>query len=127
MGNTDNTIAVKWAGNPSGDYDDTADPVRCISIGGHGYVQTTLDANPKHEKQVWNLFKSGKFSEAGTLYHSVYDDIQKMYSKVSERTGGQSTVFKGLSEIVGYPIGTPRPPSGRMSESEMEELRELVK
>lgn len=140
MADIDNVVAVKWSGSLAGDYEDmrtfkhvfnvidnTADPVRCISMGGHGYVQTVMDANPEHEMKVWTLLKAGRYDEAEFLYHSVYDDVRKMYEKVGQRTGGQSTVIKALSEIVGHPIGDPRPPSKGLNHVEKVELRELVR
>lgn len=138
MSDIENIIAVKWPGDPNYDdmlkfkdsfnvIDNSTNPVRCFKNGGHGYVQTILDSNPKHDMKVWGLLKAGKFDEAEVLYHSVYDDIVEMETKVSQRTGGQSTVHKGLSKILGYPIGDPRPPSDPMSENEMDELRKSVK
>ena len=140
MADIDNVVAVKWSGSLADDYEDmqkfsdvfniidnTADPVRCIRMGGHGYVQTVMDANPQHEMRVWGLLKAGRYDEAQTLYHSVYDDVMKMYGKVGERTGGQSTVIKALSAVVGHPIGDPRPPSKGLNDAEKAELRELVR
>ena len=134
-----NIVAVKWSGSLSGNYeemqrfndifniiDNTADPVRCIRLGGNGYVQTVMDANPKHEMKVWELLKNGEFEEAETLYHSVYDDVMRMADEVGQRSGGQSTVIKALSGIVGHSLGDPRPPSKGMNDTEKTKLRKLV-
>ena len=106
--------------------DNSANPVGCAELGGHGYVQTTLDVYPQQDLRVWELIQAKRFDEARTLYHSVYDDIRATYDKVSKRTGGQSVVFKGLMSIMGHHTGTPRPPSKAMNDEEMAELREKV-
>ena len=141
MADIDNVVAIKWSGDHlDGAYepmqqfterfnviDNTASPVRCVRNGGHGYVQTTLDANPHHELKVWDLIQEGKLDEAETLYDSVYKDISATYEMVGKRTGGQSLVFKALSIIVGHPLGPPRPPSKPLNEEEMEYLRGKVR
>jgi 4-hydroxy-tetrahydrodipicolinate synthase len=141
MADIDNVVAIKWPGSAEdGSYepmrkftdrfnviDNTASPVNCIRNGGHGYVQTVLDANPEHELKVWDLIQEGKLDEAEKLYDSVYDDIKEMYQLVSKRTGGQSLVFKALSVIVGHPLGPPRPPSKPLNDEEMEQLRGKVR
>ena len=85
-----------------------------------------MDANPRHEMKVWDLLKTGQYEEAETLYHSVYDDVMRMAEEVGQRSGGQSTVLKGLSEILGHSLGDPRPPSRGMNEAEKTKLRTLV-
>ena len=139
MADIDNVVAVKWGGSSEGVYDDmtkfvhifnvidnSANPVRCAELGGHGYVQTTLDVYPQQDLRVWELIQEERYDEARTLYHSVYDDIRSMYEKVSKRTGGQSVVLKGLMSIMGHHAGTPRPPSKAMNDEEIAELREKV-
>ncbi len=141
MRDIDNVVAIKWPGSAEdGSYepmqkfvdhfnviDNSANPVKCVRNGGHGYVQTVLDANPTHELKVWDLIQEGKLDEAKELYDSVYDDIMELYGIVGKRTGGQSLVFKALSIIVGHPLGPPRPPSKALNDEEMEYLRGKVR
>ena len=60
MADIDNVVAVKWGGSTEGVYEDmtkfvdifnvidnSANPVGCAELGGHGYVQTTLDIHPR--------------------------------------------------------------------------------
>ena len=139
MADIDNVVAVKWGGSTEGVYEDmtkfvdifnvidnSANPVGCAELGGHGYVQTTLDIHPQHDLRVWELIEEKRYDEARTLYHSVYDDISAMYEKVAKRTGGQAVVFKGLMSIMGHHTGSPRPPSKALNDEEMAELREKV-
>ena len=139
MADIDNVVAVKWGGSSEGVYEDmtkfveifnvidnSVNPVGCAELGGHGYVQTTLDVNPKHDLRVWALIQAKRYEEARTLYHSVYDDIREMATKVSKRTGGQSVVMKGLMAIMGHNVGGPRPPSKALNDEEMDVLREKV-
>ena len=139
MADIDNVVAVKWGGSSEGVYEDmakfvhifnvidnSANPVGCAELGGHGYVQTTLDINPQHDLRVWELIQEKRYDEARTLYHSVYDDISAMYEKVAKRTGGQAVVFKGLMSVMGHHTSAPRPPSKALNDEEMAELREMV-
>ncbi len=139
MADIDNVVAVKWGGSSEGVYEDmakfvhifnvidnSANPVGCAELGGHGYVQTTLDINPQHDLRVWELIQEKRYDEARILYHSVYDDISAMYEKVAKRTGGQAVVFKGLMSVMGHHTSAPRPPSKALNDEEMAELREKV-
>ena len=82
MRDLERVIAIKWS--PHGDgqtyedmeqfvdhfniIDNSANPVRCFKLGGHGWVQTTLDAYPPHELKVLELLRAGQYEKAEEAY-----------------------------------------------------------
>ncbi|MCH2321681.1 MAG: dihydrodipicolinate synthase family protein [SAR202 cluster bacterium] len=140
MRDLERVIAIKWS--PHGDgqtyedmeqfvdhfniIDNSANPVRCFKLGGHGWVQTTLDAYPPHELKVLELLRAGQYEKADEAYCRVYRPIEAIYAKLHERTGGQSLIMKGLAEVMGHKVGASRPPSKPLTVEEMTELRTLA-
>jgi len=134
----DRIVAIKWSPflddyedifqftNHFNIIDNTVNPVRCIKLGGHGWVQTTLDANPSHDLKVWDLLQKCKYEDAEQLYRPVQDLLRGFIDRISSRTGGQSIIPKALSQIMGYPVGNSRPPSGTLTESELVELKKGI-
>lgn len=140
MRDFEHVVAIKWS--PHGDgqvyeemgqfvdrfnvIDNTVNPVRCHKLGGHGFVQTTVEANPAHDLKVYDLMLEGKYDEAEQLYRSVQGPLREFGSKVNVRSGGQGRPMKGIMAILGKPVGSSRPPSKPLNDAEMAELRTIV-
>ena len=84
MSDFENVVAIKWSPHDGQVYeemekfvdrfniiDNTVNPVRCAKLGGHGFVQTSVEAYPPHDLKVWELIQAKKWDEAETLYRSV--------------------------------------------------------
>ena len=140
MSDFENVVAIKWSPHGGQNYqemakfvgrfnviDNTVDPVRCHQLGGHGFVQTTIEAYPAHDLSVSDLMQQKKYVEAELLYRSVMGPFVKFQQKISMRSGGQARAMKGLQAVLGRPIGWSRLPSQPLDDAELTELRELVR
>lgn len=139
MSDFEQVMAVKWS-NPEGVryeemsrlserfniIDNTVNPVRCHILGGRGYVQTTIEAYPSHDLEVWRLMEEGRYQEAERMYDAVMGPLRQFGEKISVRSGGQGRLTKAMMDIMGMPVGSSRPPSKPLDPDEMSELRELV-
>ena len=135
----ENVVAVKWSPHDGQRYeemtrfvdrlniiDNTVDPVRCARLGGHGFVQTSVEAYPPHDLKVWELIQARRYDEAETLYRSVQQPLREFGAKIGERSGGQGRVMKGILRILGEPVGDSRPPSAPLNSEELAELRGII-
>ena len=70
MADFENVVAIKWSPHDGQVYEDmakfvdrfniidnTVNPVRCAQHGGHGFVQTSVEAYPPHDLKVWELIQ----------------------------------------------------------------------
>jgi 4-hydroxy-tetrahydrodipicolinate synthase len=142
MRNFESIVAVKWNtwGSPEGqEYEDmvefvdtfnvidnTVSPIRCHQLGGHGFIQTTVDAYPPHDLRIWELAEKGEYEEAEAEYYRVQKPLRELREKFAERSGGEARLKKGMMKLMGMPMGASRPPSQPLSDEEMAELREVV-
>jgi 4-hydroxy-tetrahydrodipicolinate synthase len=140
MKDFEQVVAIKW-GVPEGqDYDamaqlartfniidNSSQPGRCYRLGGVGYINLTAEVYPPHDLAILELLVSGKYNEAQAAFDAVNRPLNDMYARLYERSGGQSTVKKGMMALMGPPMGPPRPPSLPMNEEELAELRRLLK
>jgi 4-hydroxy-tetrahydrodipicolinate synthase len=132
--------ALKWTVPPSGgpDYDDMrqfADQVnvidnslqwvRCMRNGGRGYISATSHLYPPHELETWALLQAGRYDEAQARYDKIEIPLRAFMAKAAKRSGGYR-VAKGAMEIMGRPVGPPRPPTLPLDDDEMDELRTML-
>ena len=139
MKNFEHVVAIKWS-PPEGvahsemskfvdDFNVIENSMRVIEshkLGGHGFINETMPANPSHDLKVQELMNSGRYEEAQGLWDSVNTPIRVFYDKLQVRSGGEGRALKGMMEIMGMPCGDSRPPSMPLSEEEMSELREIL-
>ena len=132
-------VAIKWSNPENVEYEDiaglaarlniidnTVSPVRCHRLGGRGYVQTTIEAYPAHDLNVWELMEAGRYDEAESLYESVMLPLRSFGERISHRSGGQGRLTKAMMAIMGMPVGASRPPSKPLDVDETAELRALM-
>jgi dihydrodipicolinate synthase/N-acetylneuraminate lyase len=67
-----------------------------------------------------------RYDEAQALHDRVNMAFWAFYVKVRQRSGGQARMKKGMMALMGYPMGSSRPPSLPLSQDEMAELRDLL-
>jgi 4-hydroxy-tetrahydrodipicolinate synthase len=139
MADFERVVAIKWAAPPDVDYDEmrtfahtfnvidnTLDPVRGHKLGGRGYINDTADVYPPHDLSLWELMEAHRYDEAQALHDRVNMAFWAFYVKVRQRSGGQARMKKGMMALMGYPMGSSRPPSLPLSQDEMAELRDLL-
>ena len=139
MADIENVVAIKWSPTEGQVYEDmakfvdrfniidnTVSPIRCAKLGGHGFVQTSVEAYPPHELKVWELMKAKRWDEAEALYYKVQTPLREFGAKINVRSGGQGRTMKGLMHILGEPVGWSRPPSKPLNDEELAELRGIV-
>jgi len=76
--------------------------------------------------KVRKLFSDAEYDEAQAQWDRVIPDLREFYRKVTQVSGGEARVEKGLSEVMGIPVGPPRPPSLPLSTDDLAELRALM-
>ncbi len=131
--------SIKWSTPPGGEHGDMAkfsdifsviengeSPVANHKLGGRGYINLTAESYPAHDLKLWELLESKKYDEAQTLWDKVNDPLREYSAKADARSGGQGRVKKGLSYLMGKPVGSSRPPSKPLSEQDIDELREIL-
>ena len=102
-------------------------PVRCFKLGGHGYINHTVDIYPQHDIKLLDLLRDEKYEEAEQLWDAVEGPIGIFSAKVGGRSGGQARVKKGMMEVMGNSCGVSRPPSEPLLQNEIDELREILR
>ena len=140
MADLEHIVGIKWGtvrGEPDFDemvnfahifnvIDNSKRPAYSHKLGARGYINLTADVYPPHDLHVWELLESRQYDQAADLFHQVNDPLRALYAKMSERSGGEARMKKGMYAIMGHPIGASRPPSLPMNAEEMAELRDLL-
>lgn len=134
----ENVVAIKWVVPPDHDYDamtsfadhfnvidNSNQPVRCAKNGGHGYIDPTTAVHPAHALDIWDKCLAGDYDAAQAAFDAVKDPLRAFMGKVSQRSGGYN-VLKGHMEVIGKPVGPPRPPTLPLNQAELDELREIT-
>ena len=135
----ENMAAIKWSPPKGVAYEDIFDlaetftimdnasqPVLCHKLGGRGFLSDGVDSYPQYYLGVWDLMEAGRYNEAQAEWDRVILPLRAFYAKVVKRSGGEGRVEKAMSEIMGLPMGPPRPPSEPLDGREMAELRGLM-
>jgi 4-hydroxy-tetrahydrodipicolinate synthase len=135
----ENIVAIKWEPGPDADFeeafeltstvniiDNTSDLGDAYRLGARGYTSIGAGAYPPPYVRIWDMLESGRIDEAQAAWEKVDTPLRNFYAKVTSVSGGQGRVTKGMSEIMGYPMGSCRPPSLPLSPDEMAELRALM-
>ncbi len=139
MADFEYVVAIKWSPPEGVAYEEIFDlagtfniidnsnnPVGCHRLGGHGYLTDGVDSYPAYYLGVWDMMVDGRYDEAQAAWDRVMDPLRGFYATVTQRSGGEARVEKGMSEIMGLAMGPPRPPSLPLSGEEMAELRRLM-
>jgi 4-hydroxy-tetrahydrodipicolinate synthase len=100
--------------------------VRCHQLGARGYINLTAESYPPHDLKLWDLMENGKYEEAAELDKSVDGPLREFSAKVDTYSGGQGRVKKGIMALMGQPVGTSRPPSKPLKETDLEDLRNIL-
>ena len=142
MKDFEHVVAIKWAVAEGVEQeemtkfadifnvlDNNTDPILCHKLGGRGYIATFNDVYPPHDLKIWELMESKQYDEAERLYNSIVKDpvMAEFGGRVSKRSGGMSRVKKARLEVMGWPVGSMRPPSLPLTDEEKDELREIIR
>lgn len=136
LADAEHVVAVKWAVPEGQDYDamrefsdifnvidNSSQPVRCHKNGGAGYISGTIVANPQHDLKVWQLLEEGRYDEAEAKYRSVREALATF--EPNRKSGGYRLI-KGMMEVVGQPVGPPRPPTLPLDDEDLDQLRSIL-
>ena len=134
----EHVVAVKWDVPQEAEYDDmcrfahifhvidnSLQPARCYRNGGRGYISLTAPIHPPHDLRIWELLEGGRHDEARAMHDRVCEPLRQFCEKSRQRSGGYR-VIKGMMEVMGHPVGPPRPPTLPLDAQEMAELQDLL-
>ncbi len=135
----EHVVAIKWHPPEGVRYEDifdladtfnimdnAANPVACHRLGGRGFLSDGVGAYPPFFLGVWDLMEAGRYHEAQAEWDKGIVPFRDFYARAAEKSGGEGKVEKAMSEIMGLPMGPPRPPSIPLDDEEMAELRALM-
>jgi 4-hydroxy-tetrahydrodipicolinate synthase len=135
---TEHVVGIKWSAPPEGDYDDmrsfadvisvidnSGDYVRCMQLGGAGFIGDVIVAQPAVELELWDHLANGRWTEAQALMDRIHLPAWEFLARTKARSGGYR-VAKGMLNVLGLPVGDPRPPTLPLQPDEMVELRALM-
>lgn len=106
--------------------DNTIELSRGRELGSRGFTSIGAGAYPPHYVRIWDLLESGDLAQAQAQWDMVDKPLRRFYAKVTQKSGGQGRVTKAMSEIMGFPMGPPRPPSLPIEGEDLAELREMM-
>ncbi len=135
----EHVVAVKWSVSEGQDYDDmrefssifnvidnSGQAVRCHQNGGRGFIDSTTALHPPHALKLWELLEANHYDEAQALDSSVRGPLREFMGRMAQESGGYR-VNKGLMEVLGRPVGPPRPPTLPLSDEQLDELADLAR
>lgn len=138
LADAEHVVAVKWDVPQEAEYDDmcrfahifhvidnSLQPARCYRNGGRGYISLTAPIHPPHDLRIWELLEGGRHDEARAMHDRVCEPLRQFCEKSRQRSGGYR-VIKGMMEVMGHPVGPPRPPTLPLDAQEMAELQDLL-
>ena len=135
----ENIVAIKWA-----TYEDCPDSemerlgihfnliengierVNFHKAGGHGFLDISSVAYPKHELKMWELLESRLYEEAQHLWDTVDQPLTDFDLQTREVSGGQARFKKMIMNAMGHGVGEQRPPTLPATDKEMYDLKELL-
>ena len=80
-------------------------------MGGHGFLSEGVDAYPTFFLNIWSMMEAGRYEEANSEWERTVQPMRDFDAKIMKISGGEGRMEKGISEIMGLPMGPPRPPS----------------
>ena len=94
--------------------------------GGHGFLDISSVAYPKHELKMWELLESRLYEEAQHLWDTVDQPLTDFDLQTREVSGGQARFKKMIMNAMGHGVGEQRPPTLPATDKEMYDLKELL-
>ena len=139
MRDFEKVVAIKWSPPPGVKYEEIFDlsdifnivdnsnqPVRCHQLGGKGFLSDGIDSYPPFFIGIWEMMNKGLYDKAQIEWDKVMIPFGKFSAKTLAINGGEGKIEKAMSEIMGLPMGPPRPPSLPLNDNEMAELKSLM-
>jgi 4-hydroxy-tetrahydrodipicolinate synthase len=136
----ENIVALKWAthedcpitemeglGKLFNLIENGNDRVAFHKAGGHGFLDISSVAYPKHELQMWDLLESRLYEEAQHLWDSVDEPLVAFDKETRKVSGGQARFKKMLMNAMGHEVGEQRAPTLPGTPKEMADLKNLLR
>ena len=135
----ENIVAIKWA-----TYEDCPDTemerlgdhfnliengikrVEFHKAGGHGFLDISSVAYPKHELKMWELLEANQYDEAQNLWDTVDEPLMDFDYETREVSGGQARFKKMIMNAMGHEVGEQRPPTLPATDKELSDLKTLL-
>ena len=92
----------------------------CLEAGGRGAVISVSNIFPNEAASIYDLFRAGKLSEARKVQDSLIPAIE------AAGTGYFPAGVKEAMRLVGFPVGTVRPPQPDLTASEKGAVKALL-
>ena len=94
--------------------------------GGHGFLDISSVAYPKHELKIWELLEANQYDEAQHLCDTVDDPLMDFDNETRKVSGGQARFKKMIMNAMGHEVGEQRPPTLPATDKEMSDLKKLL-
>jgi 5-dehydro-4-deoxyglucarate dehydratase len=107
-----------WLG---GVGDDLVGPY--FAAGAEGFTSSLACFWPEASVELYRLASGGDFAALGRYHQRV---VRPFYELRQRRRGFEVSVMKAAMELLGHPAGPPRPPLGRLSAADRDDLRALL-
>ena len=107
-----------WLG---GVGDDLVGPY--FAAGAEGFTSSLACFWPEASVELYRLASAGDFSTLGRYHQRV---VRPFYELRQRRRGFEVSVMKAAMELLGHPAGQPRPPLGRLSAADRDDLRTIL-
>ena len=135
----EHVIAIKWSAPKNVAYeaiydladafnivDNATDPVLGHKLGARGFLSDGISAYPSYYLELWELLDHGRYEAARVHWERMIIPFRKFYAGVGEKSGSDAKIEKAMCQIMGLPLGPPRPPSIPLDDAEMTELKGLM-
>ena len=96
------------------------------ALGARGFVGHLGTCWPEYSLKLWDLLELEDYIGVKDVLSSFKWGWRRWIAKVGEITAGEGPIIKAPMEIVGLPVGPPRPPAVKPPQFLMEELRTLM-
>ncbi|HEY3080007.1 MAG TPA: dihydrodipicolinate synthase family protein [Chloroflexota bacterium] len=107
-----------WLG---GVGDDLVGPY--FAAGAEGFTSSLACFWPEASVELYRLASAGDFTALGRYHQRV---VRPFYELRQRRRGFEVSVMKAAMELLGHPAGQPRPPLGRLSAADRDDLRTIL-
>lgn len=132
--------SLKWSSGDAGHYrqgllelsdslvmiDNSGQQTSSHLLGARGFITHLSGFWPAYPLEIWQLLEKRDYAAATARLTEFKWKWSAWIGKVMAVTGGEGPFIKAAMEAVGLTVGPPRPPSVRVPEHLMDELRELL-
>jgi 5-dehydro-4-deoxyglucarate dehydratase len=94
-----------------------------FASGAEGFTSSLACFWPEASAELYRLASTGDFAGLAAYHTRV---VRPFYELRQRGRGFEVSVMKAAMELLGHPAGPPRPPLGRLSERDLQDLKALL-